>query len=156
MTINKAPKHFCPSAINSYFYTLTSNPFLNMNLISSLDFTIASCTRLPQIPASNSWVKPSCFYKVRMNPLNNSLFAFLLSICICSEIILSSVMLSCKSLSSESVSQTISIITLVLARISSFSENNSFAALMNNSFNSSSLMCGVLHLQPSEYLLLHL
>ena len=50
----KAPKHFCPSAIKSYFYTLTSNPFLNMNLISSLAFTITSCTKLLQIPASNS------------------------------------------------------------------------------------------------------
>ena len=56
----------------------------------------------------------------------------------------------------KSVSQTISIITLVLARISSLSENNSLAALINNSFSSSSLMCGVLHLQPSAYLLLHL
>ena len=68
-----------------------------------------------------------------------------MAICICSEMMLSSAMLSCKSLSSESVSQTISIITLVLARISSLSENNSLAALMNNFFNSSSLMCGVLH-----------
>ena len=57
------PKHFCLSAIKSYFYTLTSNPFLNMNLISSFAFTITSCTRLLQIPASNSWVKPSCFSK---------------------------------------------------------------------------------------------
>ena len=54
----KAPKHFCPSAIKSHFYTLTSNPFLNMNLISSLDFTITSCTRLLQIPiASVEYVK---------------------------------------------------------------------------------------------------
>ena len=75
----KAPKHFCPSAIKSYFYTLTSNPFLNMNLISSLDFTITSCTRLLQIPASNSSIKPSCFSKVRMNPLNNSRFALYIS-----------------------------------------------------------------------------
>ena len=50
----KAPKHFCPSAIKSHFYTLNSNPFLNMNLISSLAFTTTSCTRLPQTPASNS------------------------------------------------------------------------------------------------------
>lgn len=77
----KAPKHFCPSAIKSHFYTLTSNPFLNMNLISSLVLTITSCTRLLQIPASKSSIKPSCFSKVRMKPLNNSLFAFLLSIC---------------------------------------------------------------------------
>ena len=63
----KAPKHFCPSAIKSHFYTLTSNPFLNMNLISSLVLTITSCTRLLQIPASKSSIKPSCFSKVRKN-----------------------------------------------------------------------------------------
>ena len=44
-----------------------------------------------------------------------------MAICICSEMMLSSAMLSCKSLSSESVSQTISFITLVLARIASSS-----------------------------------
>ena len=64
-----------------FFYTLTSNPFLNMNLISSLAFTTTSCTKLLQIPASNSQVMPSCFSQVRMNPLNNSRFAILLSIC---------------------------------------------------------------------------
>ena len=74
-------KPFLPECHKSHFYTLTSNPFLNLNTISSLDFTITSCTRLLQIPASNSQVKPSCFSKVRMNPLNNSLLAFFLSIC---------------------------------------------------------------------------
>ena len=77
----KSTQAFPPECHKSHFYTLTSNPFLNLNTISSFAFTITSCTRLLQIPASNSSIKPSYFSKVRMNPLNNSLFTFLLSIC---------------------------------------------------------------------------
>lgn len=57
------------------------NPFLKMNSISSFDFTTTSWTRLLQSPSSNSSTKAPCFSNARMNPLNNSLWAFLLSIC---------------------------------------------------------------------------
>ena len=57
------------------------NPFLKMNSISSFDFTTTSWTRLLQSPSSNSSAKAPCFSNARMNPLNNSLWAFLLSIC---------------------------------------------------------------------------
>ena len=47
------PKHFCLSVFNSYPYTHTSNPFSNMNLISSFAFTMTSSTMLLHIPASS-------------------------------------------------------------------------------------------------------
>ena len=49
-----------------------SNPFLNMNHISSLVFTTTSCTRLLQSSSSNSSTKVPCFSNARMNPLNIS------------------------------------------------------------------------------------
>lgn len=57
------------------------NPFLKMNSISSFDFTTTSWTRLLQSPSSNSSTKVPCFSNAPMNPLNNSLWAFLPSIC---------------------------------------------------------------------------
>ena len=69
------------------YLVFISNPFLKMNRISSLVFTTTSRTRLLQSPSSNSSTKAPCFSNARMNPLNNSLWAFLLSIC--SEILLS-------------------------------------------------------------------
>ena len=43
--VTNAPKHFCPSAINLYLYTLTSNLILKMNNISSFALTITTYTR---------------------------------------------------------------------------------------------------------------
>lgn len=69
------------------YLVFISNPFLNMNRISSLAFTTTSCTRMLQSHSSNSSTKAPCFSNAWMNPLNNSLWTFLLSIC--SEILLS-------------------------------------------------------------------
>ena len=46
----KAPKHFCPSAIKSHFYTLTSNPFLNMNLITTTNCIISQISKVNLAP----------------------------------------------------------------------------------------------------------
>ena len=95
----KDTQTFLPECRQFLFLYSYFKSILEDNLISSFAFTITSCTSLLHNTTSNSSIKPARFSQVRMNPLNDSLFAFLFSIL--------AAMLSYKSLYKESVSQSI-------------------------------------------------